>query len=466
MENNSLTRPLGGLGQVAASTAASPQWSGRMAFVLAATGSAVGLGNIWKFPYITGEHGGAAFVLVYLACILVIGIPLLMAEVMIGRRGRHNPPHAMAALAGEAGASPRWRWLGWVGVLTGFLLLSFYVVVAGWAVAYIFDTGAGTFNTATGEQVGAHFGALLASPLTLIFWGSLVLALTLGIVALGVRQGLERAVNLMMPGLFLLLLVLVGYAMTTGHFMQGLAFLFNPDFGKLSGNSVLVALGHAFFTLSLAGGGMMTYGAYLPGKVSIAKTALTIGLLDTLVALLAGMVIFPLVFANGLEPGAGPGLLFVTLPIAFGQMPLGALFGALFFVMLSVAALTSAISLIEPAVAWLTGRYRISRARACLGSGVLMWLLSLGTVFSFNLWEQHTLFGKTFFGGLDYLTSSWIMPLSGLFIALFAGWVMSRTATEQELGRGPGYRLWRFTIRYLSPVFIVLMFLNAIGVFG
>ena len=442
------------------------QWSSRLTFILAATGSAVGLGNIWKFPYITGVHGGGAFVLVYLACILVIGLPLLMAEVMLGRRGRQNPANSMANLAREFKASRHWRLLGWLGVVSGFMILSFYTVVAGWGFSYIFDSAGGAFDGASGEQVGAHFERLLADPRALIFWGTLVLLITLGVVVRGVKQGLEKAVNAMMPGLFILLLVLVGYAMTTGYFMQGLHFLFNPDFSKLSGTSILVALGHAFFTLSLAGGGMMTYGSYLPKKVSIAKTAIIIGILDTLVALLAGMVIFPLVFANGLEPGSGPGLLFVTLPIAFGQMPLGGLFGMIFFIMLSVAALTSAISLIEPAVAWMTEKYRISRFRACLMSGLVMWVLSLGTVFSFNIWEQYTLFGKTFFGVLDYLTSGWFLPLGGLFIAIFAGWVMTRKATEEELGQGLGYRLWYYTIRYISPVAIVIMFLNAIGVIG
>ncbi|MFD1007209.1 sodium-dependent transporter [Oceanisphaera ostreae] len=442
------------------------QWSSRLTFILAATGSAVGLGNIWKFPYITGVHGGGAFVLVYLACILVIGLPLLMAEVMIGRRGRQNPASSMANLAREFRVSRHWRLLGWLGVVSGFMILSFYTVVAGWGLSYIFDSAKGAFDGASSEQVGAHFGRLLADPGALIFWGTLVLLITLGVVVRGVKKGLEKAVNAMMPGLFILLLVLVGYAMTTGYFMQGLHFLFNPDFSKLSGTSILVALGHAFFTLSLAGGGMMTYGSYLPKKVSIAKTAIIIGILDTLVALLAGMVIFPLVFANGLEPGSGPGLLFVTLPIAFGQMPLGGLFGMIFFIMLSVAALTSAISLIEPAVAWMTDKYRVSRLRACLMSGLVMWVLSLGTVFSFNIWEQHTLFGKTFFGVLDYLTSGWFLPLGGLFIAIFAGWIMTRQATEEELGRGLGYRLWYYTIRYISPVAIVIMFLNAIGVIG
>ncbi|ANG61886.1 symporter [Marinobacterium aestuarii] len=440
------------------------QWSTRLAFILAATGSAVGLGNIWKFPYITGENGGGAFVLLYLGCIALIGIPLLMAEVLIGRRGKQSPPDAMRALALEAGVSPRWQLVGWVGVMTGFVLLSFYLVVAGWAVAYIFNAGSGVFTGASSDDIGALFNSLVSDPVASTLWGTLVLAVTAAIVIKGVKQGLERAVTIMMPGLLLILLLLVGYSMTTGSFGQGFAFMFNPDFSKLTGTSVLVALGHAFFSLSLAGGGMMTYGSYLPKQVSLGRTILTIGLLDTLVALIAGLAIFPIVFANGLEPGAGPGLIFVTLPLAFGQLPLGQLVGVLFFVMLSFAALTSAISLLEPAVSWLTEKRGLSRLRAGLMTAAGIWLLSLGSVFSFNLWQEHRLYGKTFFDVLDYLTSGWIMPLSGLAMAIFTGWVMTRAATGEEVGTGLGYSLWRWLIRYVVPVGIVAIFLNAIGV--
>ncbi|MEI8595765.1 sodium-dependent transporter [Photobacterium sp. Hal280] len=441
-------------------------WSTRMAFILAATGSAVGLGNIWKFPYITGENGGGAFVLLYLFCIALIGIPLLIAEVMIGRRGKHSPPDAMRALAKEAGVSRHWSLVGWIGVITGFLLLSFYLVVAGWAVSYIFTAGTGAFNGASGDEIGAMFGGLVGDPVATTVWGSVVLLITSAIVIKGVKQGLERAVTTMMPGLLVLLLVLVGYAMTTGHFAEGVNFMFNPDFSKLTGTSVLVALGHAFFSLSLAGGGMMTYGSYLGKDVSLGKTVLTIGVLDTLVALIAGLAIFPIVFANNLEPGAGPGLIFVTLPIAFGQMPMGQVVGLLFFIMLSFAALTSAISLMEPAVSFLTEKKGYSRLKAGSMTTAGIWVLSLGSVFSFNIWQDHTLYGKTFFDVLDYLTSSWIMPLSGLAMAVFTGWVMKKTATKEELPHGMTHTLWRFLIRYVTPVGILAVFLNAIGVMG
>ncbi|MBS7663127.1 sodium-dependent transporter [Pseudomonas lalucatii] len=443
-------------------------WSSRWAFFLAATGSAVGLGNIWKFPYITGENGGGAFVLVYLACILVIGIPLLMAEVMIGRRGRANPEGAMAALARQAGASRHWRILGSVAVLTGFLILSFYAVVAGWAVAYAPAAAMGEFAGLDGERSGALFGAMLGDPWKLAGFGTLVLLVTLGIVALGVREGLERALRFMMPGLFLLLLVLVGYAATTGHFGAALHFLFDADFSKLSAQSVLVALGHAFFTLSLASGAMMVYGSYLPAGTSIARTAIMVALADTGVALLAGLAIFPLVFANGLEPGAGPGLIFVTLPIAFGQMPLGQLVGGLFFVMLAIAALTSAISLSEPTISWLSEKFGIGRLKAVLLSGVALWLLSLGTVLSFNAWSEFTLFGKTFFDCLDYLTTNLLMPLGGLGTVLFTGWVLSRDSVQEALGLDQPrlFKLWWQVLRWVTPLGILVVFLHTLGLFG
>lgn len=442
------------------------QWSSRWVFFLAATGSAVGLGNIWKFPYITGENGGGAFVLVYLACILLIGIPLLMAEVMIGRRGRKNPDGAVAVLARMAGASARWRMVGWLGAFTGFLILSFYVVVAGWALAYVPATLGGALAGADAAASGAHFDALLADPLRLVLYGSAVLAVTMLIVGLGVRDGLERALRFMMPGLFLLLLGMVGYAAVAGDFARGVEFLFVPDFSKLSAEGFLLALGHAFFTLSLGCGAMMAYGSYLPEGTSIAKTSLLVALADTTVALLAGLAIFPLVFANGLEPGSGPGLIFVTLPIAFGQMPMGQLFGGLFFVMLVLAAITSTISLSEPGIAWLNERFGISRTRAVLLTGAVLWLMSLASVFSFNYWADFKLFGLTFFDSMDYLTANWLMPLGGLGTVLFTGWVLQEKLVRDAIGiqHAGLFHIWWLLLRFGTPLAIALVFLNLIGV--
>ncbi len=442
------------------------EWSSRWAFVLAAAGSAVGLGNIWKFPYITGENGGGAFVLVYLLCIAMIGIPIMMAEVMIGRRGRQSPINTMISLSEEAGRSRYWSILGWSGVIAGFLILSYYSVIAGWALAYVFRAALGMFSGAGADQVGGIFKDFLASPERLLAWHTIFMVMTMVVVGRGVRSGLEQAVRFLMPALFVLLLVMVGYAMSTDSFVKGLQFLFTPDFSKLSRDSVLIAMGHAFFTLSLGMGAIMIYGSYMPERISIAKTTFLIAGADTLVALMAGMAIFPIVFANHLEPSAGPGLIFVTLPVAFGQMPAGSLFGTIFFVLVVFAAWTSSISLIEPAVTWLVENHNMRRLTACVWSGIVTWILGVGTVLSFNLWSEDKLFGKTFFDLLDYLTANIMLPLGGLFIAVFAAWVMREADVRQELEvvNRVGYRLWRFLVRYVTPVCVVIVFLNAIGV--
>ena len=443
------------------------QWSNRWIFILAATGSAVGLGNIWKFPYITGENGGGAFVLVYLLCIAAIGIPIMIAEVLLGRRGRQSPINAMKSLAKEEGRSPLWSLLGWSGVLVGFLILSYYSVIAGWALAYVLNAGSGAFTDVPAAEIQSMFSALIANPGQLIFWHSLFMLMTMLVVARGVKKGLEVAIRFLMPALFVLLLVMVGYAINSGEFAHGLRFLFTPDFSKITGEGVLVAMGHAFFTLSLGMGAIMIYGSYMPKSASIARTSIIIALADTLVALLAGMAIFPIVFANGLEPGAGPGLIFQTLPIAFGQMPGGGFFGTVFFVLLVFAAWTSAISIIEPAVAWFVENKGWTRIKASLLCGMVTWLIGLGTVFSFNEWASFTLWGKTFFDLLDFLTSNIMLPLGGLFITIFAGWVMRSSSTADELAladNSVGYIVWRFLVRFVTPVAVIIVFLKAIGV--
>jgi NSS family neurotransmitter:Na+ symporter len=442
------------------------EWSSRFAFILAATGSAVGLGNIWKFPYITGENGGGAFVLVYLICVLVMGIPIMMAESMLGRHTRHSPIGALRILTKQAQADENWHYLGWLGVIAGLLILSYYSVIAGWAAAYVFKAFFGSFSGGEARDIKELFDNMTGSPLTLIFWHSVFLSATMWIVAQGIQEGLERAVRILMPGLFVLLMVLVGYAMTTGAYEEGLDFLFKPDFSKITGDAVLIAMGHAFFTLSLGMGAIMVYGAYLPKNVSIAQTSFLIAGADTVVALLAGIAIFPIVFANQLEPGSGPGLIFQTLPIAFGNMTGGWLIGVLFFVMLVFAALTSAISLVEPAVAWVVETHTIERKKACLWAGLGVWLLGLGTVFSFNVWSELKLFDKTFFQLLDYLTANLMLPIGGFCIAIFSGWVMAQKYSEAEFNLSSPlyYRIWQVLVRYVAPVGIFLVFLHVVGV--
>jgi len=428
-----------------------PMWSSRLAFILAASGSAVGLGNIWKFPYITGENGGGAFVLVYLVCIALIGIPI----------------NSMRQLAQRDGLSRRWAWIGGMGMLSSYLILSFYSVIGGWALAYVGKSAGGLFVGASTEQIGAQFGTLLSDPYSLLLWHSVFMALVITIVARGVTSGMEKAINILMPLLFLLLLVMVGYALSTDHFAEGFGFLFTPDFSKLSTEGVLTALGHAFFTLSLGMGVMMAYGSYLPKHVSIAKTAVTVSVVDTVVALLAGMAIFPIVFSSGLEPGAGPGLIFNTLPIAFGQMPGGVLFGTLFFILLVVAAVTSAISLLEPVVEWFEEQKGISRLRCTLIGGIGVWALGILSILSLNEWSGFHPLGfisrfenKTLFDLFDYATANLMMPLGGFFTALFLGWFMSRQAAANELsfGNPPAFKLFIFVLRFITPAAVLLVF--------
>ena len=442
------------------------QWSSHWAFIMAATGSAVGLGNIWRFPYLTGEYGGGAFVLMYIGCVLLVGIPIMMSEVLLGRRGRQSPINTMKSLAEEEGLTSAWGYLGWMGVVAGFLILSFYSVVAGWTLEYIFQAGTGSFLTATDGEIGEIFDSLLRNPGQLMAMHTLFMALTVIVVAMGVQSGLERAVKFLMPTLFILLLIMVGYAMSTDGFEEGVYYLFYPDWSKLSAEGFLAALGQAFFSLSLGMGAIMVYGSYLPDDASIANTSVTIALADTLVAIMAGLAIFPLVFAYGLETGSGPGLIFVTLPIAFGQMPYGQIFGTGFFVLLLFAAWTSSISLLEPAVAWLVENRGIARAKSAAIAGLIAWILGIGSVLSFNLWQDYRLFDKTYFEIMEYVTSNIMLPLGGLLIAVFTAWLMSRKAVIEELGQGEGllFQTWLFVVRYVTPIGVVIIFLHAIGI--
>jgi len=446
------------------------QWSSRMAFILAATGSAVGLGNIWKFPYITGENGGGAFVLVYLLCVLIIGIPIMIAEITLGRRGRQSPMNTMYTLAIESGHSPLWKLLGFMGVFAGFIILSYYSVIAGWAIYYMFLAGGSEFTGITAAGVNSKFLTFTQDPVYLLFFHTLFMLITMYVVSQGVRSGLEKATKLLMPALFVILLILDGYALNTKNVDQGISFLFYPDFAKLSWAAVLTAMGHAFFTLSLGMGAIMVYGSYLPRHTSIAQASMIIAIADTVVALLAGVAIFPVVFSHGLEAGSGPGLLFITLPLAFGQMEWGSVFGTLFFLLVIFAAWTSSISLLEPAVTWLVENHGFKRIKATFVAGVAIWVMGIFTVFSFNKWAfKFSFLGQTyengFFNIFDILTANVMLPLGGMLIALFAGWFMSREATRDELDMQDwAYRSWRFLVRYISPFAILIVFLNVIGV--
>jgi NSS family neurotransmitter:Na+ symporter len=453
------------------------QWSSQAGFILAAIGSAVGLGNIWKFPYLTGEYGGGAFVIIYLICVVLMGLPIMMAEVLLGKRGAGSPIASMRNLAKEAGQSRLWQLLGWSGVIAGFLILSYYSVIAGWTLDYVWNSASGTFATNNSPSaIKSIFDNLIADPTYLLILHSIFMLATIIILARGVQGGLERAVTFMIPALFIVLIMLLAYAISTPKFMDGVHFMFDINFNKFfypdgenfSGKSILVAMGQAFFSLSLGMGAIMVYGAYLPKDSSIAKTTAIVAMADTFVAILAGLIIFPIVFSNGLEPNVGVGLVFQTLPIAFGQMPFGNIFGSLFFLLLTLAALSSAISLIEPAIAWLVETGKFARVSATIVIGIATWLLGFVTIFSFNEWSEFKLFSMTMFELIDYITSNIMLPSGGIFMAIFVAWFMKSQDVTSELkvsAQNFGYQIWNFLLRYIIPLAVTLVLLNAIGIF-
>ena len=463
-----------GQGRVMAAPRASVhgEWSSSLFFILAATGSAVGLGNLWRFPYLVGDNGGGAFVVIYLLCILLVGLPIMMAEIMIGRRGRHSPINSLRLIARDEGLSPAWQGLGWLGVAAGFMILSFYSVVGGWALYYGFEAFQGGFRGIDTDTAGTLFEGVLASPGLVVLWHSVFLLLLFGIVAAGVKSGLQRAVTWLMPLLFLLLLFLVLYGALTGGFAETLAFMFQPDFSVIDGGTILTALGQAFFTLSLGMGAIMVYGAYLPSRASIPANTLWIVGMDTLTAIIAGLAIFPIVFSAGMEPGQGPGLVFVTLPVVFGEIMLGTLLGMAFFVLLSVAAITSGISLLEPAVAYLTERGPLGRAGAAAIIAFAIWLLGIAAGLSLNVWADVRILPFAdlgIFDLLEFVSNDIMLPLGGLLIAVFAAWRIRPRTRLAELGMQPDslrFRLWLVITRFVAPLAVVFVFLNALGLFG
>ncbi len=433
--------------------------------MLATAGSAIGLGNIWKLPYMIGVNGGSAFVLVFVLCILLVGIPLMMTEILLGRRAQKNPLDGMHALAVEANKSTLWQCLGGMGMLTGLLILGFYSVIGGWVLAYIWQATSGSFMQISAPQASANFDALLASPLTLIFWHTVFMLMTMGVVARGVNSGLEKANNILIPALFAILLMLLGYSMSVGDMHAAFQFMFKPDFSKITPVAALSALGHAFFSLSLGMGAVMVYGSYLQRNVSIARTTIYIALADTMLGLLVGLAIYALVFANHLAPNAGPGLIFQTLPIAFGHMPAGNIIGMLFFTLVAFAAWTSSISLVEPAIAWIVENTKIKRHTAAGLLGLAVWLLGVAVALSFNEWKDvKIIFGLNIFETLDKLTSAILLPLGGLLMAIFAGYFMKKVHVQEELDlQVKAFKLWRIANNFIAPIAITAIFLYLFG---
>ena len=442
-------------------------WSSRLTFILAVTGSAIGLGNIWKFPYIAGANGGGAFVLIYLICIFIIGFPIMVSEILIGRKGRRNPITSMKLLGEEETGNGSWKVVGFIGLFAGFLILSYYSVIAGWTMHYFVLSISGVFNETNAEEVNLIFNELTGSITTQAIFHTLFMISTVIIIAKGIKNGLEKAVKLMMPSLLIILLILLIYSVTQGDFIKGFEFLFKPDFSKITADSILTAMGHAFFTLSLGMGCVVMYGAYLPNRESIVKTTVTIVVCDTLIALMAGLVIFPIVFDNNLAPTQGPGLIFQTLPLAFGDINGGLMFGTLFFILLSFAAITSAISLLEPSVAWMIEEQNVSRTTAALSIGFLIWSLGFLTILSFNDLSDFTFWKGTLFDNVDYLTSNILLPISGLLFTIFASWFMTQSSSQSELNDiSPiAYNIWRLLAGIVAPIGVLIVFFNAIDLF-
>jgi len=451
---------------MSATGGASAHWSSRFAFLMASVGFAVGLGNIWRFPYVTGENGGAAFVLVYLACAFGIGVPILMAEMMIGRRGQGSPTIAMANVALESGRSPRWKWVGGMGLLAAFTIEIVYAVVVGWVLWYLFKSATTGFAGMDGTMASAEFAAVLDDNVGMVFWTLVGLLITGFIIYSGVKDGIERAVVVMMPVMFLLLLGLAAYNYFAGGFEQAVTWLFTPDFSRIGPGTVLAAVSQAFFSIGVAMAGMMTYGSYLPRSISITHSLPITVVADTAVALLAGLVIFPAVFHNGLDPAEGAGLIFHTLPVAFAQMPGGYLFSVLFFVMLAVAGITSMVGLVESINHWVEGHYGMSRHKSALLVIGSVAVLSVLSALSYNVMSEFTLAGRNFNDTLDYFATKLLLPLGGLLIAVFAGWAMTNAATRDELTslNDFTYQLWHILIRFVvPPALLVILVVGLVG---
>lgn len=445
-------------------------WASGLGFILAAAGSAVGLGNIWRFPYITGQAGGGIFVLIYLACIALIGLPVMIGEIMIGRSAQRA---TVGAFKHHAGDRTPWRAVGWLGVAIAYMMLSFYGVVAGWTLHYTVFSASGALAGQSPEEIQAMFTVLNQDAMLNLLWFVLFMVITVLVVLGGVRRGIERWAIILMPTLLLMLVALLVHSTSLDGFSRAFDFVFSLNTDQLTSAGVLEAMGHAFFTLSVGMGGMLTYGSYLSRKESIVGGALAVGALDTLIALLACLVIFPITFSFAMEPAAGPGLVFTNLPIAFSQMPAGALLSTVFFALLVFAALTSAIALLEVATSYFIDERGWRRRKATIVSAAAVTVLGVPSALNgssrfFGAGMQEAL-GADWFTLISGLVSNWMLPIGGLGMALFAAWVLPERLRRTEFTTGTRlgslYRAWLVVLRLLVPLAVVAVFLHAIGLF-
>lgn len=426
-------------------------WSGKLSFILAASGSAIGLGNIWKFPYIAGENGGGAFVLVYLVTILIVGLPIFIAEVAIGQKAQCNAVTAFDKVHGQK--SP-FRIVGILGILSAFLILSFYSVVGGWILSFEYKSLTGGFNNLGPDAISGMLGSLLGDWQAVLIWHTIFMAVTAAIVVGGIKNGIERSSRVLMPGFFVLLLVLLGFTVSLEGFGQAFAFLFAPDFSKLTWQAVLEAVGHSFFTLSLGMGAMITYGSFLNKKEKITRIAIAVTILDTLVALIAGLVMFSIIFTYNQEPSSGPSLMFSTMPTLFTQMNFGSYLLSAFFALVSFAALSSAMSLLEVVVSYFTEEFGISQKKGTILFATIIWALGILCGLSFNLLSG-TL---DFFDLFDKTTTHVLMPLGGLLTALFFGWFVPQKTVEDAMGKRGLFSTWVIWIsRIAAPLAVAIV---------
>lgn len=441
----------------------------KLGVILASAGSAVGLGNIWRFPYETGNHGGAAFILIYLGCILLLGLPIMIAEFLIGRHSQANTARAYQILA----PGTQWRWVGRMGVLAGFLILGYYSVVAGWTLEYIFEAVSNSFAGKTPPEFISSFQSFSSNPWRPALWLTLFLLATHFIIVKGVEKGIEKSSKIMMPTLFIIILILVGCSVTLPGAGKGIEFLLKPDFSKVDGNVFLGAMGQAFFSLSLGMGCLCTYASYFSKNTNLTRTAFSVGIIDTFVAVLAGFIIFPAAFSVGIQPDAGPSLIFITLPNVFQQafsgIPILAyIFSVMFYVLLALAALTSTISLHEVVTAYLHEEFNFTRGKAarlvttgCILLGILC-SLSLGVT------KEFTIFGLGMFDLFDFVTAKLMLPLGGLLISIFTGWYLDKKLVWSEITNNgtlkvPTYKLIIFILKYVAPIAISVIFINELG---
>lgn len=441
------------------------QWSSKLGFILAAAGSAIGLGAIWKFPYIAGQNGGGAFFLIFIIFTLILGLPLLLAEFIIGRSAQDNAVDSYRKIA----PGTQWHWVGIIGMVTSFILLSFYSVIGGWIVVYLFKAIVGDLNGLNSDQYAVVFGETISDPMISVFVQLLFILMTIFVVSKGVQKGIERASAIMMPALFILFIILVIRAVTLDGAMEGIKFLLQPDFTKVKSQTILEAMGQSFFTLSVGVSVMVTYSSYLPKTQSLPRSAFSIVGMNIFIVLLAGLAIFPAVFSFNLEPGAGPVLLFNVLPTVFSQIPFGMFFFIAFLVLFLFAALTSAFSMLEIIVSVISKGEPTQRKKWAWIIGLAIFVCGIPSALSFGILGEITLFGKTIFDLADFAVSNVLLPIGSLLIAIFVPVKMKKSTLYEELKRGSSFKkglfeIWYFLIRFVAPLLILAVMLDVLGV--